>query len=188
MLWRTGGRVRAHTMPVTAEIFKTWMNEIKEATGVKGTELYHPVRIALTGAHSGPGLRQADSAHRRRVRRWASACPASASGWSVCGSLAAVTKTPIPVIDLSFPHLWQAEALAGAAADIAATPFRVSTRGGRSGARRAGSAGASGNSANRPRNHIGSARADRAAVSSHMRSRVSRSGGAPRSVVCSEAG
>jgi glutamyl-tRNA synthetase/nondiscriminating glutamyl-tRNA synthetase len=30
------------------------MNEIKTETGVKGKELFHPVRIALTGAHSGP--------------------------------------------------------------------------------------------------------------------------------------
>ncbi len=30
------------------------MNEIKAATGVKGKELFHPVRIALTGVHSGP--------------------------------------------------------------------------------------------------------------------------------------
>jgi glutamyl-tRNA synthetase/nondiscriminating glutamyl-tRNA synthetase len=30
------------------------MNEIKTETGVKGKELFHPVRIALTGTHSGP--------------------------------------------------------------------------------------------------------------------------------------
>jgi glutamyl-tRNA synthetase len=47
-------RVRAHHDAVTPEIFKTWLNEIKDATGAKGKELYHPVRIALTGAHSGP--------------------------------------------------------------------------------------------------------------------------------------
>jgi glutamyl/glutaminyl-tRNA synthetase len=29
------------------------MNEIKDATGIKGKELFHPVRIALTGSHSG---------------------------------------------------------------------------------------------------------------------------------------
>lgn len=46
--------VRAHVGPVTPELFKAWMNEIKAATGVKGKELFHPVRIALTGAHSGP--------------------------------------------------------------------------------------------------------------------------------------
>jgi glutamyl/glutaminyl-tRNA synthetase len=40
--------------PVTPELFKAWMNEIKAATGVKGKELFHPVRIALTGSHSGP--------------------------------------------------------------------------------------------------------------------------------------
>ena len=47
-------RARAHSEQVSPEIFKTWMNEIKEATGVKGAELFHPVRIALTGAHAGP--------------------------------------------------------------------------------------------------------------------------------------
>jgi glutamyl-tRNA synthetase/nondiscriminating glutamyl-tRNA synthetase len=30
------------------------MNEIKNETGAKGKELFHPVRIALTGSHSGP--------------------------------------------------------------------------------------------------------------------------------------
>jgi len=39
---------------VTAERFKAWMNEIKAETGAKGKDLFHPVRIALTGAHSGP--------------------------------------------------------------------------------------------------------------------------------------
>jgi nondiscriminating glutamyl-tRNA synthetase len=39
---------------VTAEQFKAWMNEIKAETGAKGKGLFHPVRIALTGAHSGP--------------------------------------------------------------------------------------------------------------------------------------
>ncbi len=40
--------------PVTAEAFKAVMNEVKVASGAKGKELFHPVRIALTGAHSGP--------------------------------------------------------------------------------------------------------------------------------------
>ena len=30
------------------------MNEVKAETGVKGKDLFHPVRIVLTGAHSGP--------------------------------------------------------------------------------------------------------------------------------------
>ena len=47
-------RVKADSAPVTAEQFKIWMNEIKTETGVKGKELFHPVRIALTGSHSGP--------------------------------------------------------------------------------------------------------------------------------------
>ncbi len=46
---------RAHAVePVTPELFKSWMNEIKAETGVKGKDLFHPVRIALTGSHSGP--------------------------------------------------------------------------------------------------------------------------------------
>jgi nondiscriminating glutamyl-tRNA synthetase len=46
-------RMRVQTRPVTPELFKTWMNEIEAACGVKGKELFHPVRIAITGAHSG---------------------------------------------------------------------------------------------------------------------------------------
>ena len=47
-------RVQNASGPVTADQFKSWMNEIKTETGAKGKELFHPVRIALTGAHSGP--------------------------------------------------------------------------------------------------------------------------------------
>jgi glutamyl-tRNA synthetase len=47
-------RVRAHSDIVTSEDFKRWMNDIKAASGVKGKELFHPVRIALIGAPSGP--------------------------------------------------------------------------------------------------------------------------------------
>jgi glutamyl-tRNA synthetase/nondiscriminating glutamyl-tRNA synthetase len=47
-------RIRALPSPVTAEAFKAAMNEVKSATRVKGKDLFHPVRIAITGAHSGP--------------------------------------------------------------------------------------------------------------------------------------
>ena len=47
-------RVRSIDGPATPEQFKVWMNEIKAETGVKGKELFHPVRIAITGSHSGP--------------------------------------------------------------------------------------------------------------------------------------
>ena len=47
-------RVHANTGPVTPAAFKTWLNEIKSETGIKGPALFHPVRIALTGTHSGP--------------------------------------------------------------------------------------------------------------------------------------
>ncbi len=46
-------RAGAHESPVTPDQFKSWMNEIKTETGAKGKDLFHPVRIALTGAHSG---------------------------------------------------------------------------------------------------------------------------------------
>jgi nondiscriminating glutamyl-tRNA synthetase len=46
--------ISATSTPVTPEQFKAWMNEIKTETGVKGKELFHPVRIALTGSYSGP--------------------------------------------------------------------------------------------------------------------------------------
>ena len=45
-------RVRAAA--ITAESFKAVMNEVKAATGMKGKELFHPVRLVLTGAHAGP--------------------------------------------------------------------------------------------------------------------------------------
>ncbi len=47
-------RAMAEPGPITAERFKALMNEVKAETGAKGKELFHPVRIALTGAHSGP--------------------------------------------------------------------------------------------------------------------------------------
>ncbi len=47
-------RISALSAPVTAEAFMKVMNDVKSASGVKGKELFHPVRIALTGTHSGP--------------------------------------------------------------------------------------------------------------------------------------
>ena len=54
VLGELAGRVRTYNGAITPEVFKVWINEIKAATGAKGKELYHPIRIALTGAHSGP--------------------------------------------------------------------------------------------------------------------------------------
>jgi glutamyl-tRNA synthetase/nondiscriminating glutamyl-tRNA synthetase len=47
-------RVQGHAGAIAPEFFKIWMNEIKSETAAKGKDLFHPVRIALTGAHSGP--------------------------------------------------------------------------------------------------------------------------------------
>jgi nondiscriminating glutamyl-tRNA synthetase len=45
-------RVPAEAM--TVEAFKSIVNEVKAEVGVKGKELYHPIRLVLTGSHSGP--------------------------------------------------------------------------------------------------------------------------------------
>jgi glutamyl-tRNA synthetase/nondiscriminating glutamyl-tRNA synthetase len=47
-------RVSAEDYLPTAEHFKAMMNEVKTKTGAKGKELFHPVRIMLIGAPSGP--------------------------------------------------------------------------------------------------------------------------------------
>jgi glutamyl-tRNA synthetase/nondiscriminating glutamyl-tRNA synthetase len=46
--------LRGHTGPLTAADFKQLVNETKTQTGAKGKELFHPIRIMLTGAHAGP--------------------------------------------------------------------------------------------------------------------------------------
>jgi nondiscriminating glutamyl-tRNA synthetase len=47
-------KVRGEAGAITPQRFKDLMNEVKAESGVKGKELFHPVRIILTGAHSGP--------------------------------------------------------------------------------------------------------------------------------------
>ena len=47
-------QVEGDAAPMTPERFKAIMNEVKAKTGAKGKDLFHPVRIALTGSHSGP--------------------------------------------------------------------------------------------------------------------------------------
>jgi glutamyl-tRNA synthetase/nondiscriminating glutamyl-tRNA synthetase len=39
---------------LTAEQFKKIVNEVKAESGAKGKELFHPIRIVITGSHSGP--------------------------------------------------------------------------------------------------------------------------------------
>jgi glutamyl-tRNA synthetase/nondiscriminating glutamyl-tRNA synthetase len=39
---------------LSPERFKAIMNEIKTDLGIKGKDLFHPIRIALIGSHSGP--------------------------------------------------------------------------------------------------------------------------------------
>jgi nondiscriminating glutamyl-tRNA synthetase len=44
----------AKTGNLTAECFKLFVNEVKAETGAKGKELFHPIRMIITGSHSGP--------------------------------------------------------------------------------------------------------------------------------------
>ena len=39
---------------MTPERFKAIMNDVKAKSGAKGKDLFHPVRVVLTGSHSGP--------------------------------------------------------------------------------------------------------------------------------------
>lgn len=43
--------------PWSAETWAQWTNAIKAATGAKGKALFHPLRLALTGAEQGPDLK-----------------------------------------------------------------------------------------------------------------------------------
>jgi glutamyl-tRNA synthetase/nondiscriminating glutamyl-tRNA synthetase len=47
-------KVVAEGKPLTAARFKEIVNEVKTSTGVKGKELFHPIRIAITGSQHGP--------------------------------------------------------------------------------------------------------------------------------------
>jgi nondiscriminating glutamyl-tRNA synthetase len=47
-------QVESDPAPMTPERFKAIMNDVKSKTGAKGKDLFHPVRVALTGSHSGP--------------------------------------------------------------------------------------------------------------------------------------
>lgn len=42
--------------PWTGDVWKEWTARVKEATGRKGKALFHPLRLALTGADKGPEL------------------------------------------------------------------------------------------------------------------------------------
>jgi glutamyl-tRNA synthetase/nondiscriminating glutamyl-tRNA synthetase len=39
---------------LTPEQFKKMIQEVNAETGAKGKELFHPIRMAVTGSHSGP--------------------------------------------------------------------------------------------------------------------------------------
>ncbi|MBQ2811443.1 MAG: glutamate--tRNA ligase, partial [Alphaproteobacteria bacterium] len=41
----------------SGDTFSAWINEVKTVTGKKGKELFHPIRMALTGQENGPELK-----------------------------------------------------------------------------------------------------------------------------------
>ena len=43
--------------PWTDETFNVWLGEVKAKSGLKGKDLFHPIRLALTGEASGPELK-----------------------------------------------------------------------------------------------------------------------------------
>ncbi|MBB3770088.1 glutamyl-tRNA synthetase [Angulomicrobium tetraedrale] len=43
--------------PWDGEVYTAWLNALKPASGRKGRALFHPLRLALTGAESGPELK-----------------------------------------------------------------------------------------------------------------------------------
>jgi nondiscriminating glutamyl-tRNA synthetase len=47
-------KVKSEPGLLTAPRFKELINEVKSESGAKGKDLFHPVRILLTGTHSGP--------------------------------------------------------------------------------------------------------------------------------------
>jgi nondiscriminating glutamyl-tRNA synthetase len=44
----------ARAAKLTPECFKQIVNQVKAETGAKGKELFHPIRMMVTGSHSGP--------------------------------------------------------------------------------------------------------------------------------------
>lgn len=54
VLTELSNRAREHVGQLSAADFLGWMEEVKTATGAQGNELDQPIRIALTGAPSGP--------------------------------------------------------------------------------------------------------------------------------------
>ena len=47
-------KIQSEPDPLAAERFKSMVKEVQKETGVKGKDLFHPIRVMLTGSHSGP--------------------------------------------------------------------------------------------------------------------------------------
>jgi glutamyl-tRNA synthetase len=64
--------------PLTAQRFQALADEVRRETGAKGRRLYHPLRVALTGAPSGPELVKLipiiEGGHRLKLSRPVASC------------------------------------------------------------------------------------------------------------------
>ena len=59
----------AEKLDWTAEPWRALTDEVKQTSGKKGRELFHPLRLALTGRESGPEMAGPRRAHGPRSRR-----------------------------------------------------------------------------------------------------------------------
>ena len=86
----------AERLDWSPSLWRALTDELKATTGKKGRELFHPLRLALTGRESGPGngrARRADG--QGRARSAASKPPPSAEGWR--------TPAPRPYLSSACP-------------------------------------------------------------------------------------
>ena len=56
LLTELGNRTRVHVGPVTSEVFNSWIDEIRKATGARRNSQLAPVTIAITGSHAVPNI------------------------------------------------------------------------------------------------------------------------------------
>ncbi|MEO7190082.1 MAG: glutamate--tRNA ligase [Vicinamibacterales bacterium] len=66
-------RVLTDSAPLDRDAFRAAASRVRELTGLKGKQLFHPLRVLLTGAESGPELDQAVPAIDRGAALGASA-------------------------------------------------------------------------------------------------------------------
>ena len=50
----TGRGTRCRAALTDKDAFRAVANRVKDRTGLKGKNLFHPIRVILTGSHEGP--------------------------------------------------------------------------------------------------------------------------------------